>query len=209
MQKPRLLVASLALAGIVCGGSWAYAQKAADLGPAKYANPAQTQSVQDLTPAKQLALYLDGYHNYKDQADLPPERQHQMRVTHYCQQLNGDVIQCVVYDGNTKGAHLIGIEHIISDKLYQGLPAREKAYWHPHDGEVDSGMLLAPGLSAPAHKALMDFARSTHGKTWHVWDTHKDALPYGEPQLMWAIRPDQINAETRKSMEERKKNPTF
>ncbi|MBC7541361.1 MAG: DUF1264 domain-containing protein [Candidatus Sericytochromatia bacterium] len=167
------------------------------------------QPSQDLTPVAQLQLYVDGYHNYKSQAALPGDQQHQMRVAHYCQQVNADVIQCAVYDGNGKGAHLIGIEYIVSDPVYRKLPATEKDSWHPHDGEVDTAMLIAPGIPDPAHKALMAKIRSTHGKTWHVWDTHKDALPVGSPSLMWAITPEQMNAETKRSMAARQKNVQF
>lgn len=207
-------------AGFVCfGASWAFAQKAADQGPAKHSEPGKSAGtktleagarlLQDTTPVKQLEMYLDGYHNLKSQAGLPGEQQHQMRVSHYCQQVNEDFVQCAIFDGNTPNAHLIGIEHIVSDKVYKSLPESEKNYWHPHDGEVDSGMLIAPGIPGPAHKRLMDKVRTTHGKTWHVWDTHKDPLPFGEPQLMWAIAPKQINAETRRSMEARKKAIKF
>src|SRR5438477_12174707 len=94
---------------------------------------------QDKTPVEQLQIYVDGFHNYKSDAKLPAEKQKQMRVTHYCQQLGDDLIQCAVYDGNMKGAHLIGVEHIISDKQFQNLPASERQYWHSHDGDVDSG----------------------------------------------------------------------
>lgn len=154
-------------------------------------------------------MYLDGYHNYQRQSKLPANQQHQMRVAHYCQMLNEDFTQCAVYDGNTRSAHLIGIEYIVSDRLFKQLPKSEQKYWHPHDGEVDTGMLLAPGIPAPAQKVLLAKIRSTHGKTWRVWDTMNQPLPFGNPQLMWAIKPSQINAATRKSMAMRRQNPRF
>jgi len=152
---------------------------------------------------------VDGFHNYKRDANLPAERQTQMRVTHYCQAVNDDLIQCVVYDGNTKTAHLIGVEHIISDKLYQSLPASEKPYWHPPDGEVDTGMLDLPGMPEAQKQELLKAIRSTHGKTWHVWDPSKDKIPMGRPSLMWAIDPEKMNKTTKQKMQERKKDFTF
>jgi hypothetical protein len=160
--------------------------------------------LQDTTPVDQLQMYLDGFHNYKREALLPKEKQHQMRAHHYCVKLNEDFIQCIIYDGNGKDAHIMGIEYIVSGRKYRTLPADEKKYWHPHDGEVDSGMLIAPGIPDPAHSLLMQDVRTTWGKTWHTWDPHGEALPFGEPALMWAIKPDQINAETRRQMQERK-----
>ena len=164
---------------------------------------------QSRIPAEQLQIYVDGFHNTKRDSNLPAEKQMQMRVTHYCQPLNDDLIQCVVYDGNTKAAHLIGVEHIISDKAFQGLPATEKKYWHPHDGEIDSGMLDLPGMPEAQKKGLLAMIRSTHGKTWHVWDAHKDKIPMGTPSLMWAIDPKKMNADTKRGIEERKKDATF
>jgi hypothetical protein len=34
------------------------------------------------------------------------------------------------------GARLIGIEYIISRRLYEGLPQEERMYWHSHQYEV-------------------------------------------------------------------------
>jgi Protein of unknown function (DUF1264) len=163
---------------------------------------------QQTIPVQQLQVYVDGFHNYQHQSSLPAEKQHQMRVTHYCQALRSDFIQCAVYNGNSKDAHLIGIEYIVADEVYKGLPAAEKKYWHPHDGEVDTGMLDLPGLPEARKQAMLQTIRTTHGKTWHVWN-HGDHLPTGEPALMWAIDPQKMNAETRKQMEQRKKDPAF
>ncbi|WP_051470128.1 DUF1264 domain-containing protein [Fischerella sp. PCC 9605] len=165
--------------------------------------------LQDTTPINQLQTYLDGFHNYKREAHLPGESQHQMRVSHYCQNLNEEFTQCAIYDGNTANSHLIGIEYVVSDRVYQNLSENEKQYWHPHTSEVESGILIAPGIPDPAHQALMDKLRTTHGKTWHVWDTQKYQFPLGEPALMWAIETNQINTETQHQMQEREKSIKF
>jgi len=36
---------------------------------------------------------------------------------------------------------MVGIEYVITEKLFEGLPADEKKYWHSHKHEVESGML--------------------------------------------------------------------
>lgn len=182
------------------------AKKSTAKGAAKKAAAAPTQ---DLTPVQQLQIYVDGFHNYQRDSDKPADQQMQMRVTHYCQALNPEFIQCAVYDGNSKQAHLIGIEHIISDKEYQALPDSEKKYWHPHDGEVDSGMLDLPGIPEAKKKELLAMIRTTHGKTWHVWDPMKDKIPMGDPNLMWAIDPARMNQQTKDGMEKRKKDFKF
>jgi hypothetical protein len=159
--------------------------------------------LQDTTPVDQIQQYLDGFHNFKREATLPGEQQHQMRAHHYCMKLEEDFTQCVVYDGNTRNARIMGIEYIISAKRRAALPASEQQFWHPHDGEVDSGMLVAPGLPRQAQAELLKQVRTTWGKTWHTWSPDMKPFPMGEPELMWAIRPDQINRQTRRQMDER------
>ena len=60
---------------------------------------------------------------------------------HFCKPLNADVNQCVLYDGTGPNARLIGIEYLVSDSIYQKMPAEEKNYWHDHRNEVDAGLL--------------------------------------------------------------------
>lgn len=190
------------------GGSAQTAAKS-DAKPKTAPKKAAAGPAQELTPIQQLQIYVDGFHNYQRDAGKPADQQMQMRVTHYCQGLNPDLIQCAVYDGNSKQAHLIGIEHIISDKWYQALPDSEKKYWHPHDGEVDSGMLDLPGVPAGKKKDMLAMIRSTHGKTWHVWDPAADKIPMGDASLMWAIDPAKMNQQTKDGMEKRKKDYHF
>jgi hypothetical protein len=88
-----------------------------------------------------------------------------------------------------------GIEYIISEKLFDSLPAGEKKYWHPHNGEILSGQLVAPGIPKVAEKSLMKSKMNSYGKTWHFWNTgHEgqppDKLPFGQPMLAWSFNRD-------------------
>lgn len=142
-------------------------------------------ALQDKPPLEALNAYLDGFHFYNGRM------QGQMEAHHYCAVLNEDVIQCVIYDGNVKDAKLMGVEYIVSERLYKTLPAAEKALWHSHVHEVKSGALVAPGIPQPAEHELMKKLVSTYGKTWHTWhtDLHKE-LPMGVPQLMMGFTKD-------------------
>jgi len=132
-----------------------------------------------------LNAYLDGFHFYNGHPQV------QMEAHHYCSILNEDVIQCVIYDGNTQQAKIMGVEYIIDEKLFADLPAKEKALWHSHGFEVSSGQLIAPGIPATAEHALMQRLAHTYGKTWHTWHTDQDkALPVGVPQLMMGFTAD-------------------
>lgn len=141
--------------------------------------------LQTTAPLDAMNAYLDGFHFYNGHPGA------QMEAHHYCSILNEDVIQCVIFDGNTKSAKIMGIEYIIDEKLFASLPGAEKAMWHSHGYEVSSGQLVAPGIPAAAEHALMERLAHTYGKTWHTWHTDQDKrLPLGVPQLMMGFTAD-------------------
>lgn len=142
-------------------------------------------ALQSRPPVAALNAYLDGFHFYNGNMKA------QMEAHHYCSILNEEVIQCVIYDGNVKDAKLMGVEYIISERLFATLPSAEKALWHSHVHEVKSGQLIAPGIPASAEHALMEKLVHTYGKTWHTWHTDQDKqLPLGMPQLMMGFTAD-------------------
>jgi hypothetical protein len=133
-------------------------------------------------PPDQLDIYLVGFHPLKE----APE--HQLEAHHFCRQMNEDFAQCALFDGNGADANLIGLEYIISEHLFATLPVEERSYWHPHNGEILSGQLAAPGLPDIAEKALMRQKMNSYGKTWHTWDaSHGAKLPLGPPGLAWSF----------------------
>jgi hypothetical protein len=142
-------------------------------------------ALQRMPPIGAINSYLDGFHFYSGRMEQ------QMEAHHYCALLNEDVIQCVIYDGNEKSAKLMGVEYIVSDKLFADLPAAEKSLWHSHVHEVKSGQLIAPGIPQAAEHALMTKLVRTYGKTWHTWHTDSgERLPLGVPQLMMGFTAD-------------------
>ena len=150
---------------------------------------AGARALQRNSPLGPMDVYLVGFHPMKDH----PERQ--MEAHHYCHQVNQDFAQCTLFDGNGRKANLTGIEYIISEKLFETLPEDERQYWHPHNAEILSGQLVAPGIPAVAEKALMKDKMNSYGKTWHVWNTGAmgqagDKLPLGPPMLAWSFNRD-------------------
>ncbi|RPE79969.1 OBAP family protein [Vulcaniibacterium tengchongense] len=134
-------------------------------------------------------VYLVGFHPLKDEPHA------QMEAHHFCRQVNEDFAQCALFDGNTARANLNGIEYIISGRLFERLPAEERGYWHPHNGEILSGQLAAPFLPQAAEKALMRSKLNSYGKTWHTWHSRHgtapgDALPLGPARLAWSFSRD-------------------
>ena len=145
--------------------------------------------LQSNAPLRPFDVCLVGFHPMKEQPEM------QMEAHHYCHQVNEDFAQCTLFDNNTRNAKLNGIEYIISEKLFETLPANERKFWHPHNGEILSGQLVAPGIPAAAEKALMRTKMNSYGKTWHTWNTgHEghppDGLPLGPAALAWSFSRD-------------------
>lgn len=146
-------------------------------------------TLQTGNPLGRMNVYLVGFHPMKEAPS------HQLEAHHFCNQVNEDFAQCVLFDGNTADANLTGIEYIISEKLFESLPDEEKQYWHPHNYEILSGQLMAPGLPVIAEMELMESKMNSYGKTWHVWSTRTagqegDRFPLGEALLAWSFNRD-------------------
>jgi hypothetical protein len=141
--------------------------------------------LQDKSPLHDFNAYLDGFHFYNGNINS------QMEAHHYVHQLNDDLYQAIIFDGNGRDAKIMGIEYIITEKLFKTLPEDEKKLWHSHHYEVKSGSLIAPGIPEAAEHALMEKLVSTYGKTIHTWHTDQErSLPVGSPMIMMGFTKD-------------------
>lgn len=141
--------------------------------------------LQDKSPLKKINMYLDGFHFYNGNMKA------QMEAHHYVSQLNEDVHQAIIYDGNGEDAKIMGVEYIISDRLFKQLDEEEKKLWHSHHYEVKSGSLIAPGIPDAVEHELMEKLVSTYGKTIHTWHTDQQReLPIGSPMIMMGFTKD-------------------
>lgn len=133
-----------------------------------------------------------------------------------------DVRQCILYDSPNPGARLIGIEYMITPKLYETLESEERKLWHSHVFEVKSGMLIMPQPSAlvpqaaweKAETAEMEDVIKLYGKVsrligecdahvsallltqiqvYHLWQVDLDhKIPLGEPKLMTSVSKSRV-----------------
>ncbi|KAG2491407.1 hypothetical protein HYH03_010198 [Edaphochlamys debaryana] len=141
--------------------------------------------LQSRGPVGKIHQHVCAFHMYSHDATRP------VRAHHYCAHRGEEMRQCVLYDSSEPNARLIGLEYIISRRLYESLPPEERRYWHSHVYEVKSGMLVAPGVPGPAEDADMRQVINTYGKIWHTWQVDRgDPLPLGPPQLMMAYTAD-------------------
>jgi hypothetical protein len=80
------------------------------------------------------------------------------------------VRQCLIYDAPTNPARLIGVECMITPKLYETLDNEERKLWHSHDFEVS-------GIEKPT---------SFHQSNWFSWAVSfgkKDQLSFENNQV--------------------------
>ena len=137
-----------------------------------------------LAPMTGLHAHFCGIHVAKKNPKF------QVIAQHYCGMRSEEMHQCLLFDSLEKNAKLLGVEYIISDRLYRALPEKEKMYWHPHTYEVLAGGLIAPEMTPEGELQFMRALINTWGKTWHTWPDPKTDLPVGEPLLMWALTGD-------------------
>ena len=95
--------------------------------------------------------------------------------------------QCLLYDSPERNARLIGVEYMVSERLFKTLDPEEQKLWHSHVYEVKSGMLFMPkptgvpeSVWLAAETKAMEEIITLYGKTYHFWEIDKGAkLPLG------------------------------
>ncbi|MHA4739121.1 OBAP family protein [Dyadobacter sp. MSC1_007] len=188
MTSKKLLIFPLAVLLMACGGknSDSNVRAPGDEQPAKdKVLETGAEILQDKSPLKAFNSYLNGFHFYNGNIKA------QMEAHHYVNQLNDDVYQAIIFDGNGKDAKLMGVEYIITEKLFKQLDKEEKLLWHSHHHEASSGALIAPRIPQLAEHELMEKLISTYGKTIHTWHTDQEkVLPLGAPMIMMGFTRD-------------------
>jgi hypothetical protein len=146
-----------------------------------------TTSDNQMAPVGNHHLFFCGFHIAKKNPHF------QVTTMHYCGfrgEGDSEMHQCLLYSSVGRDAKLLGVEYIISDKFFLGLPEEEKKYWHPHTYEVLGGGLVAPTMGEEEAEEFMENLLTTWGKTWHTWPDPTTTVPIGEPLLMWALTGD-------------------
>jgi hypothetical protein len=80
---------------------------------------------------------------------------------------------------------LIGVEYLVSDEVYQKMPAEEKLYWHDHSDEVDAGLVSSPRQSRSEERETLALVRTLWGKVYYTWASRSD-YPRGPSRLSWS-----------------------
>jgi len=143
-------------------------------------------ATQNFAPLKNICAHLDAFH-----VDAT-NRSRFLEVHHYCGHLNEDFRQCLLYDSDSQDARLIGVEYMISERLYKDLDPEERKYWHSHVFEVKSGMLVMPKpplvpetIWDETELKEMEQTIRFYGKIFHLWQVDLGhQIPLGPPRLM-------------------------
>ncbi|KXS97463.1 hypothetical protein AC578_7358 [Pseudocercospora eumusae] len=142
--------------------------------------------MQNFDPPKRLCAHLNAFHVYVNEPTRTSE------ANHYCAHVNEDVRQCILYDGPEPNARLIGVEYMVTPRIYETLDQEERKLWHSHVFEVKSGMLIMPAPAGvpkavweKAENAEMEEVVQLYGKVFQLWQVDRgDKVPLGKPELM-------------------------
>jgi hypothetical protein len=147
-------------------------------------HPAADPAHRFMAPVQKVHAHFCGIHVAKNNPRF------QLMAQHFCAPHGEEMHQCLLFDSCETNAKLLGVEYIVSDRIYRGLPDDEKKYWHPHTYEVLAGGLIAPSMTAENEMKFMKAILTTWGKTWHTWPDPATPVPIGAPLLMWALTGD-------------------
>lgn len=114
-----------------------------------------TTTMQSMKPIKQMSLHMCSFACYSHD----PGRQIEVHI--YDHRVNHDFLQCAVYDSSSSNVLVVtlsieafaldydlrfmmcfycikflGIQYIVSEKLFESLSPEEQKLWHSHDYEV-------------------------------------------------------------------------
>ncbi|KIX94129.1 uncharacterized protein Z520_10155 [Fonsecaea multimorphosa CBS 102226] len=149
----------------------------------------------EMKPLHNICEYLHALHIYTDEARRGEVRT--VSAHHFCSHVSKDLRQCLIYDSCKPGARLIGVEFMIPKARYEALDPQEQKYWHSHEFEVKSGMLVLPYPESHRRRKdkwdeletkAMEEVVTLYGKLYHFWQVDKgDELPLGPPTLMGSL----------------------
>ncbi|GFQ03189.1 hypothetical protein PHJA_002462700 [Phtheirospermum japonicum] len=144
------------------------------------------QMLQSLKPIKNMSQHVCTFAVYSH------DMTRQIETHHYVTRVNQDFLQCAVYDSDDNTGRLIGVEYIVSDRIFDTLPPEEQMLWHSHGYEITSGLWVNPQVPEMIQRPeLQDLAR-TYGKFWCTWQVDRgDRVPLGAPALM--VSPQGVN----------------
>ncbi|KMT03867.1 hypothetical protein BVRB_8g188380 [Beta vulgaris subsp. vulgaris] len=155
--------------------------------------------MQSLKPINQISQHVNTFALYSH------DMSRQIETHHFVSRINQDFCQCAVYDSDLPSARLIGIEYIISDKIFESLPPDEQKLWHSHIYAIKTGLWINPKVPGMIQNPELQTLAKTYGKFWCTWQVDRgDKLPLGVPSLMMSPQSEStVSTELVKKRDER------
>ncbi|CAN7013581.1 unnamed protein product [Brassica rapa subsp. trilocularis] len=170
-----------------------------------------TTTMQSMKPIKQMSLHMCSFACYSHD----PGRQIEVHI--YDHRVNHDFLQCAVYDSSSSNVLVVtlsieafaldydlrfmmcfycikflGIEYIVSEKLFESVSPEEQKLWHSHDYKIQMALLVTPRIPELVAKPELKNLAKSNGKFWCTWQIDRgDRLPLGVPSLM--VSPQDVN----------------
>ncbi|XP_010272711.1 PREDICTED: oil body-associated protein 2B-like [Nelumbo nucifera] len=140
---------------------------------------AWAKMMQGMKPIKHIQQHVCTFAMYSH------DMTRQIETHHFVTRLNQDFLQCAVYNSDCSSARLIGVEYIVSDRIFEALPPEEQQLWHSHAYEIKAGLWVNPRVPEMMQKVELQNLAKTYGKFWCTWQVDRgDRLPLGAPSLM-------------------------
>ncbi|CAM8905850.1 unnamed protein product [Rhodiola kirilowii] len=137
------------------------------------------QMLQSLTPVKQMQQHICTFAMYSH------DMTRQIETHHFVTRINEDFLQCAVYDSDDGTGRLLGVEYIVSDRIFETLEPEEQKLWHSHMYEIQAGLWVNPRIPERILKPELIGLAKSYGKFWCTWQVDRgDMLPMGAPALM-------------------------
>lgn len=97
-------------------------------------------------------------------------------VHHYCKGIGDEVTECLLFDEHEPGARLIGVEVIVSSRIFEeSVAEEEKAKWHYHETELPLVEPTLPDLSEEEAQEVVSAIKDTYGKVIIFWNPGEPA----------------------------------
>nr|XP_018629887.1 oil body-associated protein 2C-like isoform X2 [Nicotiana tomentosiformis] len=68
---------------------------------------------------------------------------------------------------------ILGVEYIISDRIFETLPHEKQKLWHSHAHEIKSGLWVNPRVPEMVVRPELENLTKTNGKFWCTSQTDR------------------------------------
>lgn len=126
------------------------------------------------TPQKGFDLHVDAKHYVQTE---------RVAVHHWCKTINERLVECLLFDGDTANANLIGIETIVTNDVWNTFTKEQQKEWHDHATEIIEAEATLPDTPSEEAAKIVEFLKGTHGRVIYIWNFPSDDWPTIRPFL--------------------------